>query len=77
MNCIVICHLFVKLKKKYPKNIVLHVAKPLYNLTEIENHWFAIYLDYYREKLRIKMLSYDKYLFIIKNDHKNFGIIQI
>ena len=62
------------MKKRYPENIILYVVKPLYGLAEAGNHWFATYLDYEKEKLGIKMLSYNVYLFITKNGGENFGI---
>lgn len=74
LNCIVICHLSIKLKKRYHKNTVLRVAKPLYGLAEAGNHWFAIYLDHYRKKLEIKISPYNKYLLITKDSGENFGI---
>lgn len=49
----------------------------MYNLVEVENHWFATYLDYHIEKLRIEILSYGACLVITKDNSKNFGIIGI
>ena len=63
------------MKKRYLESTILHVVKPLYSIAEIGNYWFAIYLDYYKEKLGIKILSYDTYLLIIKNEGVNIGII--
>lgn len=40
--------------------------KPLYSLAKAGNHWFAIYLDDHKEKLGIKISSYDAYLLITK-----------
>ena len=77
LHCIVICYLLVKLKKKYFKDTVLHVAKPLYGLTKAENHWFATYLDQHREKLGIKMSLYDACFLINKNGSENFGIAKL
>lgn len=62
------------MKKKYLEDIILLVVKPLYGLVEVGNHLFAIYLDYYKEKLKIKILLYDACLFITKNNIKNFDI---
>ena len=76
LNRIVIYHLPVKLKKKYPKSIILFVVKMLYSLAEAGNHWFAIYLNYHKEKLDMKISSYDAYLLIIKDGGENFGIAE-
>ena len=38
LNRIVICYLSAKLKKKYPKGIVLHIIKLLYSLAKVGNH---------------------------------------
>ncbi len=77
LNRIIICDLPTKLKKKYPKNIVLYIVKLLYGLIEAKNHWFAIYLDHHKKKLEMKMLFYDIYLLITKDGSKNFGIVGI
>lgn len=74
LNCTVIYHLPVKLKKRYPKGTILLIIKPLYYLVEVGNHWFATYLDYHKEKLGIEISLYNTYLFISKNGGKNFGI---
>ena len=73
-NFIVICYLPVKLKKRYPESTVLRVIKILYGLAEAANHQFATYLDHYKEKLGMKMSSYDAFLFITKAASENFGI---
>ena len=46
--------------------IVLYIIKLLYSIAETGNYWFAIYLDYYKEKLGMKILSYNAYLLITK-----------
>lgn len=74
LNCTVICHLPAELRKRYFESIVLCVVKPLYSLAEAENYWFAIYLDYYKEKLGMEMSLYNIYFLITKNSSKNFGI---
>ena len=38
LNHIVIYHLFVKLKKKYPKDTILYIVKLLYNLAKVGNY---------------------------------------
>ena len=63
--------------KKYLEDIILFVIKLLYNLGKAKNHWFAIYLDYYKKKLRIKILFYDIYLFITKICNKIFSIVRL
>lgn len=65
------------MKKRYPKGTILYVTKLLYDLAETENQWFAIYLDYDKEKLNIEMSFYDACLFITKNDGKTFGIARL
>lgn len=77
MNYTVICHLPIELKKRYLESTILCIIKPLYDLIEAENHWFAIYLDYSKEKLGIEILSYDVYLLITKTGGENFGIPRI
>lgn len=74
LNCTVICHLSIKLKKRYSKDTILLVVKLLYGLAEAGNYQFAIYLDHYKEKLDIEMSYYDTCLFITRNGGKNFGI---
>ncbi len=74
LNRIVIYYLPSKLKKRYPKGIILLIVKPLYGLVEAKNHWFATYLDHHKEKLGMKMLFYDACLFITKDGGENFGI---
>lgn len=74
LNCTVIRHLLIKLKKKYSKGIILFVVKLLYNQTEAGNHWFTIYLDYHKEKLGIKISFYDICLLITQKSNKNFDI---
>lgn len=74
LNHIVIYHLFVKLKKKYPKDTILYIVKLLYNLAKVGNYQFATYLDHYKEKLEIEKLFYDICLFITKDGGENFDI---
>lgn len=74
LNCIIIYYLSIKLKKKYFESTILFVVKLLYGLTKTENHQFIINLDYYKEKLEIKMSPYDAYFFITKNNSENIGI---
>ena len=38
LNCTIICHLTVKLKKKYPEGTILLIMKLLYGLAEAGNH---------------------------------------
>lgn len=75
--CIIIYYLSFELKKKNLKNIILYIIKPLYSLAEARNSYFLIYLDHYRKKLGMKILSYNKYLFITKNKSENFNIIKL
>lgn len=77
LNCIIICYLPTKLKKKYPNDTILLVIKLLYNPAKVGNHQFAIYLDYHKEKLGIKKSYYNICLFITKNGSKNFGITRL
>lgn len=70
----VIYDLFDKLMKRYSEKIVLRVIKPLYDLSKARNHWFATYLNHYKEKLQIKISFYNKFLLIIQADIENFGI---
>lgn len=63
--------------KKYPEDTILLFVKSLYSLAKAENHWFAIYLDHYKEKLVMEILSYDACLLIIKDGSENFGIVRI
>lgn len=72
LNCIVICHLPTKLKERYPKKIVIYIIKLLYSLVKVGNYQFAIYLNYYKEKLGMKMSFYYTCLLITKADSKNF-----
>ncbi len=74
LNRTVICYLPAELTKRYPKDTILLVIKPLYGLAEAGNHWFATYLDHYKEKLGMKMSSYNACLLITKNGDENFGI---
>lgn len=74
-NRIVICHLFIKLKKKYPEDTILCIIKPLNGITNAGNHWFETYLDNYKKKLDVKILSYNACLLITKDKGINFGII--
>lgn len=55
---------------------MLYIAKLLYILIKARNYWFIIYLDHYKEKQKIKMLSYNIYLYITKSKNKNFNIIR-
>lgn len=54
----------------YPKT-----KKSQYGIIETGNHWFAIFLDYYKEKMGMKILFYDAYLLITKDKGVNFAII--
>lgn len=74
LNCIIICHLPMELKRKYPEDIILHVVKPLYGLAKAGNHWFAIYLDHHKKKLEMEMSFHDTCLLITKDSGENFGI---
>lgn len=76
-NHTIICHLPVKLKKRYPEGTILLVVKLLYGLVETRNYWFVIYLDHHKEKLKIEMLSFDTYLLITKDSNKNFAIAKL
>ena len=77
LNCTVICHLPIELKKRYSEGIILLVVKPLYGLAEAGNHGFATYLDHHKEKLGMEMSSYDAYLLITKDGSENFGIVRL
>lgn len=74
LNNIIICYLFIKLKKKHPKYTILHIIKLLYDIAKAKNHQFIIYLNYYKKKLSIKIFSYNIYLFITKNKNESFSI---
>ena len=63
------------MKKRYSEDTILLVVKPLFNLAEAGNYWFAIYLDYHKKKLGREILLYDIYLFITKDGGENFGIV--
>lgn len=76
-NCIVRCHQHVELKKRYFESIILYIIKPLYSLIETKNHWFTIYLNYYKEKLGIEILFFNICFFITKDSSENFGIIEL
>lgn len=54
-NHIVIYHLFMKLKKRYPKNTILRIVKLLSSITKAKNYLFIIYLDYHKRKLDMKI----------------------
>lgn len=73
-NRTIIWYLPAEVNKRNPENTILLIVKPLYGLAEVGNHWFAIYLDHHKEKLGIKMWSYDACLLITKNKSENFGI---
>ena len=75
LNCTVIYHLPVELKKRYPEDTILLVVKPFYGLAEARNYWFATYLDHQKEKLEIEMSPYNAYLLITKDGGENFGIV--
>lgn len=49
----------------------------MYGLAEAGNHWFATYLDHYKDKLGMKILSYNAYMLITKNNGENFGIAEL
>ncbi len=72
-NRIVICYLPAELKKRYPEDTILFIVKPLYSLAEAGNHWFAIYLDHYKEKLEIEMSFYNVCLLITKDRSETFA----
>ena len=76
-NCIAIYYLFIKLKKKYPKNTILLVVKLLYGLAKAKNYWFITYLNHYKKKLEKKMSLYDACLLITKNGDENFDIAEL
>ena len=75
LNCIVICYLPAKLKKRYPESTLLPIVKPLYGLAEGGNQWFATYLDDHKEKLDMQMSPYDACLLITKDKSENFDIV--
>lgn len=77
INCIVIYHLPIKLKKKYLTVTILLIVKSLYNLAKTGNYQFAIFLDYYKKNLKIEMSFYDLYFLITKDSGENFGIIKL
>ena len=64
------------LSSRVKNYFVLRIIKLLYNIVEAKNHWFAIYLDHYKEKLGIEMSSYDAFLLMTKDKGVNFGIIR-
>lgn len=53
---------------------IKHIIKPLYNILEAWNYWFAIYYIYYKEKLEIVKSIHT--LFFLPNS-SFFGIIEI
>lgn len=61
--------------KRYLENI--SITKILYSLIKAKNYQFAKYLDTHIEKLDIKILSYNIYLLITKNEDINLSIIEI
>lgn len=56
---------------------VLCVIKPLYSIAKAGNHWFGRYLDHHKEKLGIKILTYNTCLLITKDKDVNFGITKL
>ena len=74
LNCTVICHLSIELKKRYLGDTILLVVKLLYGLAKARNHWYAIYIDHYKEKLRVKISLYNACFLITQDNDKNFGI---
>lgn len=71
----IICHLPVKLKKRYIENIILCVVKLLYGFAKTKNYQFAIYINYHNGNLDMKMLFYDTYLLHTKDRSGNFGMV--
>ena len=52
------------------------VLKPLYGITEVGTHWWAIYNKYYKEKLLIITFIFDP-CFLITTTGTPFGIINM
>ncbi|KAF2194542.1 hypothetical protein K469DRAFT_725852 [Zopfia rhizophila CBS 207.26] len=74
LNRLVLAHLPLELKRKYPKGTVLHVVQPLYGLAELGMHWFATYLKHHRDELDIETSSFNSCLLITK-DGTDFSIV--
>ncbi len=77
LNYTVICYLPAELKKRYLEGTILLTVKLLYDLAKVGNYSFAIYLDHYKEKLKMEMSYYDICLFITKDGGENFGIARL
>ena len=51
---------------------IVKVMKPLYDVLEVGNHWFATYHIYHKDRLRMKESTYDPCLFYSSG---SFGMV--
>lgn len=63
-----------KFRKKYPKDSILVILKPLYGILEARTHWWLTYHNHHREELLMETSTYDPCL-LICTDRDVFGVV--
>lgn len=71
---IILSHLPVEIKDKYPAGTIMIVRKPLYGVAEAGTHWNLTYSRHHRDKLHMKTSTFDPCL-LISTEKERFGIV--
>jgi hypothetical protein len=74
---LIVARLSIKMRDKYPPDLLLLVEGLLYGILEVGVYWFRTYQAYYLERLNMEISIYDLYLLISKQGDENFGLVDM
>jgi len=75
LNRLILIHLPLELKEKYPEGTILQVIRPLHGISEAGVHWFATYQGHHLNNLNMETSSFDPCLLITKEgEGEKFGM---
>jgi len=63
-----------ELEGKFPQGTIMKITKPLYGLAELGLYWFKTYHSHHKDKLQMRISSYDPCLLFTNSGPGDFGI---
>ena len=62
------------MRQSFPQGTIFRIVRPLYGAAESGLYWFKTYHNHHKEKLSMKVSSYDPCLLITQEGEHTFGI---
>jgi hypothetical protein len=70
----IFARLLTELENKFPHDTIMKITKPLYGLAESDLYWLKTYHSHHKDKLNMKISSYDLCLLFITSGPLDFDI---